>query len=508
MDLWRHNITWKVIKDNYVPDNLVVKTPVRQVGDVVIDEIEQLNFNRRKTLDKLFYEKKVKSQKLIDLKLEQAVLEDRLKYAFLGQIKEEKEAQIITGKVQDAILRKEAAWSIQRIYTEIRDIMKKDALYFDAILATVTNDGYHQSKCFLGATKLGQLATEYLDDRRQEYDTLEKIILKDMGSRKTDIKVLHEQVNSTSDSIKLLLRKDSDINTCAINIAESQSVHELNKDIGEVEKTLKFLKNTTLVNSYSAIYPCLDEQFKQHRRLKHLAEKFERDRDTLLNKTNHAELMNNVLKNTANDYIAEYLYKKQEYKNSIIQIREENENCAKLLRKKHEVAAQIRIALRQLLQLSYNLKPPETMKKKSSSSTPHPFNIAQEKEKKMEIPDEDEIDGRKLISIINKKFSVLMATYFALPEKTAPDEAYESFEQMMQARTIFFSKVETALSESSLLQGLYTEATTQLTREDIKKQSKELVGANTRNEDMVPVFIVPTKSRLLIAMKKSKSKKL
>ncbi|KAJ3662854.1 hypothetical protein Zmor_007176 [Zophobas morio] len=98
--------------------------------------------------------------------------------------------------------------------------------------------------------------------------------------------------------------------------------------------------------------------------------------------------MNNVLKNTANDYIAEYLYKKQEYKNSIIQIRGENENCAKLLRKKHEVAAQIRIALGQLLQLSYNLKPPETMKKKSSSSTPHPFNIAQEKEKKMEIPDE------------------------------------------------------------------------------------------------------------------------
>ncbi|KAJ3662855.1 hypothetical protein Zmor_007177 [Zophobas morio] len=271
MDLWRHNITWKVIKDNYVPDNLVVKTPVRQVGDVVIDEIEQLNFNRRKTLDKLFYEKKVKSQKLIDLKLEQAVLEDRLKYAFLGQIKEEKEAQIITGKVQDAILRKEATWSIQRIYTEIRDVMKKDALYFDAILATVTNDGYHQSKCFLGATKLGQLATEYLDDRRQEYDTLEKIILKDMGSRKTDIKVLHEQVNSTSDSIKLLLRK-----RCNFILFDNPdglfSVHELNKDIGEVEKTLKFLKNTTLVNSYSAIYPCLDEQFKQHRRLKHLAE--------------------------------------------------------------------------------------------------------------------------------------------------------------------------------------------------------------------------------------------
>lgn len=57
--------------------------------------------------------------------LERSVLEDRLKYAFLGQIQQEKEAQIITGKVQDAILRREGAWTICRIYKEIIDIMKK-----------------------------------------------------------------------------------------------------------------------------------------------------------------------------------------------------------------------------------------------------------------------------------------------------------------------------------------------------------------------------------------------
>jgi hypothetical protein len=67
----------------------------------------------------------MKGQKLIDLKLEQALLEDRLKYAFFGQIKQEKEAQIITGKVQDAILRKEGAWAIYHIFREILDIMKK-----------------------------------------------------------------------------------------------------------------------------------------------------------------------------------------------------------------------------------------------------------------------------------------------------------------------------------------------------------------------------------------------
>jgi hypothetical protein len=76
------------------------------------------------------------------------------------------------------------------------------------IIATVRNDGFSQSRCFLGATKLGQLATEYLDDRRQEYYTLEKIIIKDLTTRKTDIRVLQEQVENAAASIKQLLRKD------------------------------------------------------------------------------------------------------------------------------------------------------------------------------------------------------------------------------------------------------------------------------------------------------------
>lgn len=55
---------------------------------------------------------------------------------------------------------------------------------------------------------MGQLATEYLDDRRQEYYTLEKIIIKDLTTRKTDIRVLQEQVENAAASIKQLLRKD------------------------------------------------------------------------------------------------------------------------------------------------------------------------------------------------------------------------------------------------------------------------------------------------------------
>ncbi|XP_044270461.1 hyaluronan-mediated motility receptor-like [Tribolium madens] len=454
----------------------------------VIEEIKQRNFNKRKVLDRLKYEKKMRSQKLIDLKLEQALLEDRLKYAFLGQIKQEKEAQIITGKLQDAILRKEGASAIYHIYREIIDIMKKDALYFDAIIATVRNDGFSQSKCFLGATKLGQLATEYLDDRRQEYDTLEKIIIKDMTTRKTDIRVLQEHVEHATASIKMLLRKDSDITTCARSLKDSPSMENLRRDVDQVEKTLAFLKNTTLARSYDAIYPCLEEQLKQKRRLKRLTRKCERDRDIMLNKTNHANLMNSVLKTSMNETTVEYKARKKELKEEMETLRDEKRRYEKLLQSKRTIAANIRIALRQLLQLSYDISD-DTRKKSAPSS--HPFGLLVEKKEKPEETVEDEIDGSKIIPILVSKFTPLMSHYFALKHETKPDEAFRNIESMMQERMIPAEQSEEPLSEASLLEGIYVEASEQLTREDIKKQSQEIVAANTKNEDLVPLIVVP-----------------
>ena len=59
------------------------------------------------------------------IQLEESALQDRLKYEGFDKIKEEKNAQIITGKVQDALLKKEAALQIRQTYTQISDLMKK-----------------------------------------------------------------------------------------------------------------------------------------------------------------------------------------------------------------------------------------------------------------------------------------------------------------------------------------------------------------------------------------------
>lgn len=57
-------------------------------------------------------------------------------------------------------------------------------------------------------TTLGQLATEYLDDRRQEFKTLEAKVKIDMKIRNDDLQEMRMQVEKIDKQIKRLIRRD------------------------------------------------------------------------------------------------------------------------------------------------------------------------------------------------------------------------------------------------------------------------------------------------------------
>ncbi|KAJ8951279.1 hypothetical protein NQ318_008182 [Aromia moschata] len=214
--------------------------------------VNQVNFTKRKKRDMLSYRMKQKSEKLIDLKLQAALYEDKIKYegmSWQNMLPCERAAHLITGKVQDALLKKEAAMYIRNSYKEMIAIMKKDALYFDAILASIRNDGINQGKCMINATKLGQLGTEYLDDRKQEYELLEKIVKKDMGNRYIT-KIEFKTINP-----KYLTTFQSDINLGKVELEETQSFVTLQEDLRIIERTLKYLKNAIFTPTIDSIYP-------------------------------------------------------------------------------------------------------------------------------------------------------------------------------------------------------------------------------------------------------------
>ncbi|XP_063920099.1 uncharacterized protein LOC135135071 [Zophobas morio] len=444
----------------------------------VTEDIMQRNFNKRKALDKINYQMSLKSQQLINLKLEEALLQDRTKYESLHNIKEEHIAKLITGKVQDAILKKQAALEIRQTYTQIIDLMKKDGLYFDGILSAIQEDFWYQCRCILNATKQGQLATEYKNDREQEYQDLEKAILLDMKTRKRDLEIIHQQTKMLQSNLKHLLRRDSDLTTCIVKVEESSDFHTLRKDLQQIESTLHFLQNTTLVSSFEQIYPTLEEQRKQKRRLTASVARCQRNTEIIMTKLAHAELMYSTLRNSMVDTTREYKKRKAELKEAINEEVKKQEWYGLSRRRKCELLANVRLYLKQIDQLCKPIHLPKDIEKKQE------VVIA---ESEVSVPEAEETDGHKIFVELVKKLMFLMNTADEFMDDLKTHAAFKSYEALMSCRAI---EPEVDALADTARRSIVSEGPTHtlLSRDDIKTKSVEVVAMHSRNEDLIPMF--------------------
>ncbi|CAH1955951.1 unnamed protein product [Acanthoscelides obtectus] len=441
----------------------------------VIDMVHQVNFTKRKTRDILKYRMKLKSDRLVDLKLRYALYEDRLKYdgqSWLTMLPCERTAHLITGKVNAAILRKEAAIYIRNAYKEMIAIMKKDALYFDAILVSIRNDGLNQGKCMINATKLGQLGAEYLDDRRQDFRFLEKVVKQDMVVRKRDLAEVRHNVEQFAENLKFLLRRDSDINLGSVNLPDSPSFAKFQEDLYHVEATLKYLKDAIFTPTIESIYPCLKEQLYQKERLTELVKKCENNRDMLLKKKNHAAALKSDLENTMIETTTEYTQKKKEYLEKIKEQEKATAGYETLIKSRYNLLANVRISLKHFQILSKLL---------ASSQKNLSFKVPEFMPHTMEVPEEDEVDGVKMIPELQAKFSRLAANAKEILTGTALENGYKVFEHMIKARTQLV-EADIVMSEESLIEAVFLDSSV-LTRDDVKKKSAEIVAMNAVDEE-------------------------
>lgn len=57
-------------------------------------------------------------------------------------------------------------------------------------------------------TELGQLATEYLDDRKQEFKELERAVKRDMKAREQSLRIVRQEAGDLTNNMGLLIRHD------------------------------------------------------------------------------------------------------------------------------------------------------------------------------------------------------------------------------------------------------------------------------------------------------------
>ncbi|XP_018331904.1 uncharacterized protein LOC108741563 [Agrilus planipennis] len=446
----------------------------------VVECLHQENFNKRKQLDRLNYHMSQRTDQLIALKLEQAQLEDNKKSDDCLVLPVEKVIEIVTGQVQDAVLKREAALSVRHTYKKILNILKQDALYFDAVLNAIKIDACNQSKCMLGATQLGQLATEYLDDRIEEFNNLEKLVKRDMKERENNLQELRNRVHSVSENMRFFLRRDSDINLGRVLLEKTYSDIALKDDIEYLEGVLTVLKNSFAVPNFEALLPCILEQDRQKNRLQELLATMTEYRDTLLKKKNHAALMHSVMVNSMVETTLEYKAQKKELLTKIAEQETRKKEVDEVCMHRYKLLAMVRTALLAIWVFTLIINYDEPKGKGKGV-------VVQDERasKPQQAAEQDYTNALTIIEAIEKRLTKVI-NYIAGFELTQEqkEQAYKLFEGINRYPKSLFSREED--TEDSLLGGFVMEDPNVLSRLEIKKKSKQLYDLCSVDPDLIP----------------------
>ncbi|XP_028033018.1 uncharacterized protein LOC114245167 [Bombyx mandarina] len=380
-------------------------TYMNSQADKVLESIHQENFNKRKQLDRIRYTKKKKMEKFRLTQLESAEMRDRLLYEVGGKLPAEKKEQAVANYVQKANIKKNAALAIKVMYKKILDILKKDSSYFTVVLEALKLDCRAQGKCLMSATEMGQLAIEYLDDRKFEFSKLEKEIKANMKERERTLRLARREVAYLTDSFPDLIRKEEATNLDDLyEVDEDGSVHSVHWELEEVMAICKRLQKATLVSSFDQILLRLKEQRYQTQRLMMQLALNSAKRDALIEDRKHAIMMLDSLKNVGQEKTALFVQDKKQIRAQLEAEKREEQFLKQSLHEKGKLIIEMKTSLQQINELLSNVGAANAQK--PPTDVPQAIQYALE-EMVQPVP-ELEADFDKLILNAKQKLGVLI----------------------------------------------------------------------------------------------------
>ncbi|XP_012530622.1 uncharacterized protein LOC105833431 isoform X1 [Monomorium pharaonis] len=240
---------------------------------------------KRRLLDKLYYEKKRKLKRGIELQLEHNVLSTELEEQ--SEYLPNCEQQRLIAQLQRSIAKHNTAKDIRSTYCSILNILKKDAIFFDTLLNILKEDQVSQCKAMLRVTVMGQLAAENLDDIKQKYKRMSRVVWRNMKIREQMLSNVHYQVKDLWAYAQSLVRVES-VHIFAKRDVDVTDNKILEKQLAHLEDICIKVKEGLLVRSYHDLLSRLENQSEHRAALLARLDINIKNRDVLLSKKNQA----------------------------------------------------------------------------------------------------------------------------------------------------------------------------------------------------------------------------
>ncbi|KYN27066.1 hypothetical protein ALC57_03408 [Trachymyrmex cornetzi] len=158
---------------------------------------------------------------------------------------------------------------LDKLYYEKKKRLKRaikicsfDAIFFDTLMNILKEDQSSQCKVMLKVTVMGQLAAENLDDIRQKYKRMSRVVWRNMKIREQMLSTVNSQVKDLWAYVQSLVRVESD------HVFMKRDTDLFNKtlenQLAHLQNICTEVKDVLLVRSYHDLLSRLENQ-SEHR---------------------------------------------------------------------------------------------------------------------------------------------------------------------------------------------------------------------------------------------------
>ncbi|KYN39759.1 hypothetical protein ALC56_05867 [Trachymyrmex septentrionalis] len=178
---------------------------------------------------------------------------------------------------------------LDKLYYEKKKRLKRDfldAIFFDTLMNILKEDQSSQCKVMLKVTVMGQLAAENLDDIRQKYKRMSRVVWQNMKIREQMLSTVNSQVKDLWAYAQSLVRAESD------HIFMKKDIDLFNKtlenQLAHLENICTEVKDVLLVRSYHDLLLRFENQSEHRVALLARLDINIKNREVLLSKKHHA----------------------------------------------------------------------------------------------------------------------------------------------------------------------------------------------------------------------------
>ncbi|XP_017104560.2 uncharacterized protein [Drosophila bipectinata] len=317
---------------------------------LVVDNINQRTFVMRKERDRLEFRLSQLKKQYKDQLLEEALLENRIKFEHEALLDEEVNSRIFLKKIENSNVRLKAIKTINNTYKKMIQVLLHDEIFYEPILISLGEDLKDQKRFLQHILYLGIPAIAKFKELSDDFRNMETRFRNTLQAQMQTLTAYRRSRGPSAMNFNKT-KEAAPLNDIRRYVRETRSMMILKLELKAVEKIIKEVKFVTLCSQAKEIYPRMKSQVENNEKLHRKIVGSMLNHEMLNTKERCANVLKGVLVNNLSDEEIKRLETIAELKNKLKIGRDFKQGTLKHLENRATAFFMMRVSIWNLLEI-------------------------------------------------------------------------------------------------------------------------------------------------------------